>query len=142
MLIIINKPILHLQPLTDEGADDGAAVDVTCDMQTLELDPEIPTTDVTTWCGTVSVPGDLEVSATFGFAIDTETDGRWSALVGRMVRAEVWDRTDSTKHRTFTTQVGLNPSLYGPDEPGEPRAFDVDFPVLSDVAWVDGAPSS
>ena len=135
--IIVYRPLLHLQPLDEDGEDDGAAVDVSCDMSSVELTVDTPTTDVTTFCGNFQIPDDITVGATFEVTVNADTDSNWSALVGRMVRAELYDRTDSTKYRTFDTQIMLNPSLYGPDTPGEARAFSFDLAVLSAVAWVN-----
>ena len=135
--IIVYRPKLLLQPLDAAGADDGAAVDVSCDLSSFALEVETPTTDVTTWCGTFQIPDDPVISLTLGVTVNTDTDARWAPLVGKRVRAEVKDRTDDTTYRTVETQVPINPSLYGPDTPGEARAFDFDLPVLSEVEWVD-----
>ena len=135
--IIVYRPLLHLQPLDEEGEDDGAAVDVSCDMSSVERTVDTPTTDVSTFCGNFQIPDDITVGATFEVTVNADTDSRWSALVGRRVRAELYDRTDSTKYRTFETQIQLNPSLYGPDTPGEARAFSFDLAVLSDVEWAN-----
>jgi hypothetical protein len=133
--IIVYRPLLHLQPLDEAGADDGAAVDVSCDMSSVELTVDTPTTDVTTFCGNFQIPDDITVGASFEVTVNGETDGRWSALVGRRVRAELYDRTDATQYRTFETQINLNPSLYGPTNPGDARTFSFDVAVLSAVAW-------
>ena len=135
--IIVYRPQLHLQPLDEAGADDGAAVDVSCDMSSVELTVDTPTTDVTTFCGNFQVPDDITVGATLEVTVNADTDTNWSALVGKRVRAELWDRNDATKYRTFETQIMLNPSLYGPTTPGEARAFSFDVAVLSAVEWVE-----
>lgn len=134
--IIVYRPLLHLQPLDEAGDDDGAAVDVSCDMSSVELTVDTPTTDVTTFCGNFQIPDDITVGATFEVTVNAETDANWSPLVGKTVRAELYDRTDSSQYRTFNTQINLNPSLYGPTTPGEARTFSFDVAVLSDVAWV------
>jgi hypothetical protein len=134
--IIVYRPLLHLQPLDEDGDDDGAAVDVSCDMSSVELTVDTPTTDVTTFCGNFQIPDDITVGATFEVTVNAETDANWSPLVGKTVRAELYDRTDSARYRTFNTQINLNPSLYGPTTPGEARTFSFDVAVLSDVAWV------
>lgn len=133
--IIVYRPLLHLQPLDEDGEDDGSPVDVSCDMSSVELTPDTPTTDVTTFCGNFQIPDDVTVGATFGVTVNGETDANWSALVGKRVRAELYDRTDATKFRSFETQIMLNPSLYGPTTPGEARSFDFDVAVLSEVTW-------
>lgn len=133
--IVIYRPKLIIQPLDENGADDGATVDVSCDVSSVELAPDVPLTTVTTFCGAFSTPGELEVTATIEFTINADTDDNWSALVGDSVEMRVYDREDSTEYRKFTSQVSLNPSLYGPTTPGEPRQFTVDFPVLSEVVW-------
>ena len=134
--IVVYRPLLHLQPLDEDGDDDGAAVDVSCDMSSVELTVDSPITDVTTFCGNFQVPDDITAGATFEVTVNAETDANWAALVGRSVRAELYDRTDSTRYRTFDTQIQLNPSLYGPTTPGEARTFSFDVAVLSAVAWV------
>jgi len=135
--IIVYRPLLHLQPLDADGEEDGSPVDVSCDMNSVELTVDTPTTDVTTFCGNFQIPDDITVGATFGVTVNDDTDSRWSALVGKRVRADLYDRTDSTKYRSFETQINLNPSLYGPDTPGEPREFDFDVAVTTSVEWND-----
>jgi hypothetical protein len=73
------------------------------------------------------------------FTINADTDSNWSGLVGTQAQLQVWDREDSTKHRTVNVHIGINPSLYGTTAPGEARQPSVDFPVLSAVAWETGA---
>jgi len=135
--IIVYRPLLHLQPLDEDGEDDGAAVDVSCDMSSVELTVDTPTTDVTTFCGNFQIPDDITVGSSWEVTVNADTDSRWSALVGRRVRAELYDRTDSTKYRTFETQIQLNPSLYGPTTPGEARTFSFDVAVLGEVEWAN-----
>ena len=135
--IIVKNPLLHLQPLTDEGADDGALVDVSCDMSSVELGVDTPTVDVTTFCGNFSIPDEITITATLEVTVNADTDANWSTIVGKMVRAELYDRSDASRYRTFDTIIPINPSLYGPTTPGEAREFDFEVPVLSDVAWVE-----
>lgn len=135
--IIVRNPLLHLQPLDEDGADDGAPVDVTCDMSSVELTPDTPTIDVTTFCGTFTLPDEVKIGATFEVTVNSDTDANWAAIVGKTVRAELYDRSDASRYRTFTSVVPINPSLYGPTTPGEARTFSFDVAVLSEVAWVD-----
>jgi hypothetical protein len=135
--IIVWKPLLHLQPLDDAGADEGEPVDVSCDMNSVEIEVDTPTIDVTTFCGNFSIPDDISVSVTFGVTVNADTDANWDDLVNKRVRAELYDRTDSTRYRTFETIIPINPSLYGPTTPGEARSFDFEVAVLSAVEWVD-----
>lgn len=135
--IIVYRPLLHLQPLDEAGAPDGLAVDVSCDMSSVELNVDSPTTDVTTFCGNFQIPDDITVGATFEVTVNADTDSNWAALVGRTVQAQLYDRTDATRYRAFNTQINLNPSLYGPTTPGEARTFSFDVAVLSDVEWVE-----
>lgn len=139
--IIVRNPLLHLQPLDDAGADDGALVDVSCDMASVELGVDTPTVDVTTFCGNFSIPDEISIEATLEVTVNADTDANWSPIVGRTVRAELYDRTDATRYRTFTTVVPINPSLYGPTTPGEARTFSFTVAVLSDVAWAEVSPS-
>lgn len=135
--IIVKNPLLHLQPLTAEGADDGALVDVTCDMSSVEIGVDTPTIDVTTFCGNFSIPDEITITATLEVTVNADTDANWSAIVGKTVRAELYDRDDATRYRTFDTVVPINPSLYGPTKPGETRTFTFDVAVLSAVEWVE-----
>jgi hypothetical protein len=134
--IIVYRPRLWLQPLDEDGVDTGAAIDVSCDMSSVELGVDTPTTDVTTFCGNFQIPGDITVSATLEVTVNPDTDTNWAALVGQRVRAELYDRNDSSRYRTFETQIMLNPSLYGPTTPGEARTFSFDTAILSEVEWV------
>lgn len=135
--IIVYRPTLVIQTLDEAGDPDGAPVDVSCDIVSLELSPEIPITTTTTFCGTFQNPGDLEVSCTIEFAVNDETYGRWAALVGDTVEMQVKDKTTDTSYRAFGSFIGLNPGLYGPDQPGETRSYSVDFPVTSEVTLVE-----
>ena len=135
--IVVYRPLLHLQPLDEDGDDDGSPVDVSCDMSSVELTVDTPITDVKTFCGNFQVPDDITAGATFEVTVNADTDANWSPLVGKRVRAELYDRTDSSKFRSFETQIQLNPSLYGPTTPGEARTFSFDVAVLSEVEWVN-----
>lgn len=134
--IIVYRPKLLVQKLTALGADDGVPVDVSCDMESVEIAVDAGTTDVTNFCGTFSIPDDPTVTATLGVMVNADTDANWLGLVGKSVRFEVWDRTDATRYRTFDSQIMLNPSLYGNTTPGEARMVSFDVAVLSDVEWV------
>ena len=133
--IIVYRPKLILQPLDDAGDPDGASVDVSCDMSSVELGVDQPLITATTFCGKFQVPDDIEESASFEVTVNADTNDNWSALVGRQVEARVYDRTDSTSYRSFTTEIRVNPSLYGPTQPGEARTVSFDVPVLSAPEW-------
>ena len=135
--IIVYRPTLIIQTLDAAGDPDGAPVDVSCDVMSLELSPEIPITTTTTFCGTSQNPGDLEVSCTIEFAVNDETYARWAPLVGDTVEMQIKDKTTDTSYRAFGSFVGLNPGLYGPDQPGEARSYSVDFPVTGAVTLVE-----
>lgn len=135
MPIIVYRPKLHFVALDESGEPDGEPVDVSCDIASVELDVDQPTSAVTTFCGTFQVPGDIEESASLEVTVNAETDARWSPLIGTQVEARVYDRDDSADYRKFTTEIRVNPSLYGPTTPGEARTVDFDLPVLSPVAW-------
>lgn len=139
--IIVYRPKLILQPLDEAGAPSGSPVDVSCDMGSVELDVDTPTDEVITFCGTFTIPGDISVGATFEVVVNAETDGRWSALVGVPVQAQLYDRQDATSYRAFTTLITLNPSLYGPTTPGEARSFSFDVAVTSEVTWEEESSS-
>jgi hypothetical protein len=134
--IIVYRPTLILQPLDEDGDPTGSPVDVSCDMQSAELGVDTPVTTIKTFCGTVQVPDDIEVSFSVTVAINDATSGRWSGLVGDSVEVQLKDRTTDTTYRRFVSQVPLNPALYGTTEPGEARTLDFDMPVLSEVTVV------
>jgi hypothetical protein len=134
--IIVRRPLLHLQPLDAAGADSGSPVDVSCDMASVSLNVDAPVTEVENFCGKFTIPDEPSVEAEFEYVINEDTYANWSALVGVRVRAELYDRNDATWYRTFETQIVLNPALYGPDTPGEPRQFSNTQAVLSAVARV------
>lgn len=133
--IIIYRPTLVLQPLDANGDPDGSPVDVSCDMQSVELGVDTPVIEVTNFCGTFSIPDDISESATFGVAVTADTDGNWSPLVGKTVEARLKDRTTDTTYRKFTTFIPLNPSLYGSTEPGEARTIEFEVSILSSPEW-------
>lgn len=138
--IIVYRPVLILQPLDDAGAPDGAAVDVSCDMESVEIGVDTPTIDGNTFCGPYSIPGDITESATLGFAMGAGTSARWSPLVGKTVEARVKDRGDGPSYRKFNTFVSVDPSLYGSTTPGEARTAELDFAVLTSPEWdTDGS---
>lgn len=137
--IIIYRPMLQIQPLDENGAPDGADIDVTCDMQSVELSPDIPIDDVTTFCGAFQTVGEVVTSASLEVAVNADTNARWAPLVGLQVEMRLWDRNDSTQYRKWTSQIPINPSLYGPTTPGEARSFSFDVPVTSAIEWATGA---
>lgn len=135
--IIVYRPTLIVQTLDEAGDPDGAPVDVSCDVVSLELSPEVPITTTTTFCGTFQNPGDLEVSATLEVAINDETYARWAPLVGDTVEMQIKDKTTDTSYRAFGSFINFNPGLYGPDTPGEARSFSFDLPVTGEVTLVE-----
>lgn len=139
--ITIYRPKVWIQPLDEAGAPDGADTDVSCDLMSIELTPEVPIDNVTTFCGSYQTVGEVEVSATLEVAVGADTDDRWSPLVGRRVEVRVWDRDEATEYRSFESQVTINPSLYGPTTPGEVRSHSFDIPVTSAVIWETGVAS-
>ena len=140
MPIIIYRPKVVVQPLDEDGSPTSdAPVDVSCDFSSIEFGVDQPSTTISTFCGTFQVPDDIEESVTGELTVNADTYANWSPLVGSQVQLQVWDRVDSTSHRTVNVHVGVNPSLYGTTAPGEARQPSVDFPVLSAVAWASGA---
>ena len=139
--IIIYRPQTYIQPVDELGAEDGDGADVTCDLMSLELTPDIPIDEVTTFCGAFQTVGEVVTSASLEVAVNADTNARWAPLVGKLVEVRVWDRQDSANYRQFTSQIPINPSLYGPTTPGEARSFSFDIPVTSAVEWVAGEPS-
>lgn len=146
MPIIIYRPKVVMTVLDEDGSPTSdAPVDVSCDFSSIEFGVDQPSTTVSTFCGKFQVPDDIEESVTGEFTINADTNDNWSPLVGTQCQMQVWDREDSSSHRTVNVHVGVNPSLYGTTAPGEARQPSVDFPVLSAMAWASGsytAPSS
>lgn len=135
-LIIVKDPTVVIQTLDADGDPSGPSVDVSCDFQSIELTVDTPQTTVTTFCGTFQVPGDPEIGCDCTVAVNEDTSGRWSGLVGDSVEVSIKDRTTDTTARMFRSVIPINPALYGTDEPGEPRTVDFSLPVLSDVTVV------
>ncbi len=135
-LIVVKKPTVVIQSLDADGDPSGASVDVSCDFQSIELTVDTPVSSVTTFCGTFQVPGDPEIGCDCTVAVNEDTSSRWSALVGDSVEVRVKDRTTDTTYRMFHSVIPIDPSLYGTDEPGEPRTVDFSLPVLSAVTVV------
>ena len=138
--IIVYRPVLILQPLDEAGAPTGAAVDVSCDMESVEIGVDTPMIQGSNFCGPYSIPDDIQESATFGVAVGADTDTRWSPLVGLTVEARVKDRGADPDYRKFQTMIPINPSLYGTTTPGEARTVEFDVPVLTSPEWdTDGS---
>ena len=141
MPIVVYRPELLLQPLDENGDPDGAAVDVSCDMSSVELGVDQPLITVGTFCGKYSIPDDIEESANFEVTVNDETYARWAPLVGLQVEAQLKDRgLTETSSRRWTTEIRINPALYGPTTPGEARVVSFDVPILSSPDFVgDGS---
>ena len=135
--IIVYRPTLVVQTLDEAGDPDGAPVDVSCDVMSIELSPEVPIQTTVTFCGTFQNPGDVEVSCSLEVAVNDETYTRWAPLVGDTVELQVKDKTTDTSYRAFGSFISFNPGLYGPDQPGEARSYSFDLPVTSDVTLVE-----
>lgn len=134
--ITVFRPTLVFQPLDEAGDPTGSPVDVSCDIVSAELAPDVPINSVSTFCGTAQVVGEVEVSLTLEVAINLTTNSRWASLVGDSVEVQIKDRTADSSYRAFPSIVPLNPALYGPDTPGEARQFSFDMPVMGEVAIV------
>lgn len=138
MPIIVYRPKFHLVPINPvtDLPNEAGLVDVSCDMASVELTLDTPTTTVTNFCGTFQIPDDIEEGATVNVMVNEDTHDNWSDLVGDIMEARVYDRQDSTSYRKFRTQIPADPSLYGTNEPGEARTVDMDLPVLTSPEWV------
>lgn len=140
MPIIIYRPKVVAQIVDDDGSPTSdAPIDLSCDFASIEFGVDQPSTTETTFCGKFQVPDDIEESVSGDVTVNADTDANWSPLVGQRVELQVWDRQDSTSHRTVIVHVGMNPSLYGTTQPGQSRKPSVDLPVLGPVAWASGA---
>lgn len=138
--VIVYRPVLILQPLDEDGLPDGAAVDVSCDMESVEIGVDTPTIDGSTFCGPYSVPDDISETSTWTAVISSDTTTRWAPLVGLTVEARVKDRGADPAYRKFQTMVPIDPSLYGTTTPGEARTVDFDVAVLTSPEWdTDGS---
>ena len=135
MPIVVYRPKLVLQPLDADGAPDGAAVDVSCDMASVELGVTQPLITVANFCGKYSIPDDIEESATLEVTVNADTNDRWEPLVGVTVEAQLRDRDDDTTRRVFQTEIRVNPALYGPTTPGAARTISFDVPILTSPAY-------
>lgn len=142
MPIVVYRPSLIVQPLDEAGDPDGAAVDVSCDVQSFELGVDQPLITVSSFCGKFSIPDDIEETASGTFIVNDETYDRWAPLLGKQAEFRLKDRglTDED-YRAFTTEVRANPALYGTTSPGEARTVDLDFPILTSPVLVEGSPS-
>jgi hypothetical protein len=139
--IIIKNPMLLFQELDASGDPTGdPPVDVSDDVTSVELgfDQDIGT--ITTFTGSFRIPGEVINSATVSCVMTADTDTNWDALIGLSVEARVYDREDATRYRAFTTEINVNPSLYGSTTPGEAREVDIELPVFGDIAWVTETP--
>lgn len=138
--IVVYRPVLILQPLDENGDPEGAAVDVSCDMESVELSVDSPTIDGSTFCGPYSVPDDITEASTWTVAVGAGTSARWEPLVGLTVEARVKDRGADPDYRKFQTVILFDPSLYGTTAPGEVRTVDFDVAVLTSPEWdTDGS---
>jgi len=134
--IVIRDPVMSIAVLT--AGVPGTYVDVSDDVQALELEPDVPTTDVTTFSGIYQTAGAVSWAATATIVVNADTFTNWETLVGESVRIKVYDRgADTTRYRQFDSEIVFNPGLGGPTEPGEARSFDMALPVLSDVTYVE-----
>lgn len=135
--IVVRNPVLTLQELA-AGVPTGTAVDVSDDVSTVELEPDVPTDDITTFSGTYQTAGDATWSGSVTIVRNLDTYANWDALVGKSVRAKLYDKgADMTRYRQFDTEVIFNPGLGGSTEPGEASSFDMALPILSDVTYVE-----
>lgn len=135
--IIIRNPVLTLTELV-AGVPTGTPVDVSDDVQVAELEPDIQTSDVKTFSGTYQQAADPTWSGTLTIVVNEDTYTNWEPLVGKLVRAKLYDRgADTTRYRQFDTEVIINPGIGGPTEPGEARSFDITLPITSAVTYVE-----
>ncbi len=135
--IVIRRPQVVLQPLDAAGAPVGTAIDVTCDITSLELTPDQSIDTISTFCGPFRIAGDVTVEATLAGVVTIDTNANWNPLVGDSVEVRVWDRLDATMYRRFVSEVPFDPSLFGTNDAEEiTRAWEMELPVYSDVTWV------
>jgi hypothetical protein len=135
--IIIRNPVMSLVELVD-GTPTGTPVDVSDDVSVVELTPTIPTTDVKTFSGTYQSSGDPTWAGKATIVVNEDTSTNWAGLIGKAVRAKLYDRgADTTRYRQFDTEILFDPTLGGPTEPGTARSYDLTLPISSAPTWVE-----
>ena len=143
--IIIRNPKLLLQELNPTTfAAVGTAVDMSDDVSSVSLEPEVSIDTVSTFTGKYRVADDPEWSCSMSFQNGSSTSTNWGPLVGKTVEVRVFDRgpaTSGAKYRTFRSEVLLDPSLGGAtDSEDRTRGFELDFPVYTTPTWATVTP--
>lgn len=142
--IIIRNPTMTLQVLDPTTGDPGLApaVDVSADVASVEIAPDVPQNTVSTFAGKFTALDDPEWgSATCAIVVNEETNTTWETLVGQKVQVQIKDRPELTWFRQFESEVVYNPALAGITEPGSARTSDFPLPILSAVTIEqEGAP--
>jgi hypothetical protein len=135
--IVIRNPIMSLVELI-AGVPTGTPVDVSDDVSKVELTPTIPTTDVKTFSGVYQSSGDPTWVGKATIVVNEDTSSNWGPLIGKTVRAQLFDRgADTTRYRQFDTEILIDPTLGGPTEPGAARSYDLTLPISAPPTWVE-----
>lgn len=136
--IIVRRPKLLAQLLDDTGEPTvDPPVDVSCDIQAVEIVPDVSIERTETFCGSFPVMGDAETTATISAIVTPDTSTNWTPLVGVPLELRLYDRFDSTSYRKFRTEIPFDPSLYGSTNAEEDvRTFEFDIPVYEGPEWV------
>jgi hypothetical protein len=140
--IIIRKPIFRVAVY---GAADvlQPPVDLSDDVSSVELSPDISIDTVATFTGKFRVADEPEWSATLSIVVTEGTQANWEDLVGSKVQCQLFDRgpvQPGDQYRAWDSEILIDPSLGGATNVEErARAFDIDIPVLTTPVWMTEA---
>ncbi len=131
--IIIRNPTMLILPWDATGTP-GTPVDVSSDVASVEISPDVPQDVVSTFAGKFTALDEPEWgSATVAIVVNEDTHTTWETLVGSKCQVQIKDRPELTWYRAFDSEIVYNPGLAGITEPGQPRTSDYQLPILSDV---------
>jgi hypothetical protein len=136
--IIIRKPVFRVA-VYGAGATLQPPVDLSDDVSSVELSPDVAIDTVSTFTGKFRVADEPEWSASLSIVVTDDTQTNWEALVGSKVECQVFDKgpvAPGDQYRAFDSEILLDPSLGGATNVEErARAYDIDLPVLSTPVW-------
>ena len=136
--IIIRKPIFRVAVYGTGGALQPP-VDLSDDVSSVELSPDVSIDTVATFTGKFRVADEPEWSATLSIVVTEDTNANWESLVGSKVECQLFDRgpvATGDQYRAWDSEILLDPSLGGATNVEErARAYDIDIPVLSTPVW-------
>jgi hypothetical protein len=140
--IIIRKPIFRVA-VYGAGGTLRPPVDLSDDVSSVELSPDVSIDTVSTFTGKFRVADEPEWSATLSIVVTEDTQQNWEGLVGSKVQCQLFDRgpvATGDSYRAWDSEILLDPSLGGATNVEErARAFDIDIPVLTTPVWMTEA---